>query len=135
VTQGETQSTVDHLFKLTYRLTLEDWAAFEHLPQELVGREKLYAVLPIILAGGLVGFLHEEIGSLIPWLGTGMLGPAIAALVIGRVIETPTHVFLCPSPREAIIVPRRAFDTEADMYVFAQRAEELGEREPTSREP
>ena len=52
-----------------------------------------------------------------------------------RVIETPNHVFLCPSPREAIIVPRRAFDTEADMYVFAQWAEELGKREPTSQEP
>ena len=45
------QISVDHLIKLSYRLTREDWAAFEHLPRELIGREKLYALLPFIIAG------------------------------------------------------------------------------------
>ncbi|CAA2143603.1 YcxB family protein [Hyphomicrobium sp. ghe19] len=44
---------------------------------------------------------------------------------IARVIDTPAHVFLCVTPRNAVIVPLRAFQSVADMRAFADLSEAL----------
>jgi hypothetical protein len=44
---------------------------------------------------------------------------------IARVIDAPTHVFLCLTPRNAVIVPLRAFQSVADMRAFADLSEAL----------
>ncbi|MBS0238826.1 MAG: YcxB family protein [Proteobacteria bacterium] len=44
---------------------------------------------------------------------------------IARVIEAPAHVFLCLTPRNAVIVPLRAFHSVADMRAFADLSEAL----------
>lgn len=45
---------------------------------------------------------------------------------IARVILVPSHLFLCTSPREAVIVPRRAFASDGEMRALAQHAERAG---------
>jgi hypothetical protein len=42
-----------------------------------------------------------------------------------HVIETPDHIFLCPTPRDAIIIPRRDFVSDIDMRLCAHVAREL----------
>ncbi|MFT3732787.1 MAG: YcxB family protein [Hyphomicrobium sp.] len=44
---------------------------------------------------------------------------------IARVIDTPAHVFLCLTPRSAVIVPVRAFSSADDMRAFADLSETL----------
>jgi hypothetical protein len=44
---------------------------------------------------------------------------------IARVIEAPRHVFLCLTPRNAVIVPLRAFHSVDDMRAFADLSETL----------
>lgn len=44
---------------------------------------------------------------------------------IARVIDAPAHVFLCLTPRNAVIVPLRAFHSVADMRAFADLSETL----------
>lgn len=44
---------------------------------------------------------------------------------IARVIDAPAHVFLCLTPRNAVIVPLRAFQSVADMRAFADLSEAL----------
>ncbi|WP_045834617.1 YcxB family protein [Hyphomicrobium sp. 99] len=47
---------------------------------------------------------------------------------VARVIDTPAHVFLCLTPRNAVIVPLRAFHSVADMRAFADLSETLSRR-------
>ena len=54
-----------------YRQTRADVAAFERLPGELVGREKLFLFGPALLCGMLWGVFHEEIGRLLPVVPRG----------------------------------------------------------------
>lgn len=44
---------------------------------------------------------------------------------VARVIDAPAHVFLCLTPRNAVIVPLRAFQSVADMRAFADLSEAL----------
>ncbi len=48
--------------------------------------------------------------------------------LIARVIETPRHVFLCLTPRKAVIVPLRAFHSIDAMRAFADLSETLSRR-------
>ena len=45
--------------------------------------------------------------------------------LIAKVIETADHVFLCLTPRSAIIVPLRAFASRDDKTAFADLSERL----------
>jgi hypothetical protein len=166
---------------LTFRLTRTDWAAFEQLPAELNGWEKLYvfappvvlAMLAVALEGAWRAILPTEPDSTVETLllSTVVLALAYAITValltirtrqrIARrqvpttdttiegdldglaitengtthhhawadltVIETPTHLFLCPSPRQAIILPLRSFDSPEAMHLYAHNARELAE--------
>lgn len=56
-------------------------------------------------------------------------GTRVFAWEMVRVIPERAHVFLCPAPRQAIIVPLRAFEDEDAMRAFADFAEAAG-REP-----
>ncbi|MBS0235120.1 MAG: YcxB family protein [Proteobacteria bacterium] len=47
---------------------------------------------------------------------------------IARVISAPAHVFLCLTPRNALIVPLRAFRSAAHMHAFADLSEALSHR-------
>lgn len=165
-----------------FRLTRDDIAAFERLPRELVGRDKLLLVGPALLGGLLLGAFEDEIYAALPMAvlgkGTSTLILAFVALVplsyaaaaallslrtawrirtaalpatdtvvdtfgdhvavqedatrrffaweMVRVIAGKTHVFLCPAPRQAVILPLRAFASEADMRAFAEWAEMAG---------
>jgi hypothetical protein len=164
-------------WRLRYRLDRADVAAFERLPGELLGAEKLWVLGPIFACGAAVGMFQDALAPLLPWNPQTQIGQllsvmtAIAAgyalgamLLTGRtqrriakahvpagvvaldaftdrvhvesegdarrlawsdlhVISTGTHVFLCPSPREAIIIPLRAFETPEEMRRFAGLAE------------
>lgn len=48
--------------------------------------------------------------------------------LFARVIETPRHIFLCLTPRKAVIVPLRAFHSIDDMRAFADLSETLSRR-------
>lgn len=45
--------------------------------------------------------------------------------LIAKVIETADHVFLCLSPRRALILPLRAFGSTDDKSAFAELSEDL----------
>lgn len=45
--------------------------------------------------------------------------------LIAKVIETADHVFLCMTPRTALIVPLRAFGSTDDKRAFAELSDEL----------
>lgn len=169
----------------TYRfqLTRDDVAAFERLPSELIGREKLFLLGPALLAGMALGVFEDELRVLWPGLYALAEGGTTALLAIlllvplsylvsslllslrtwwrirdaklpvtETVVETlgncfavtqdsdtrgyrwdeveviggDAHVFLCPAPRRAIILPLRAFADEAEMRAFARLAELAG---------
>ncbi len=168
---------------LTFRLTRDDWAAFEQLPTDLLGWEKLLVFGPPVFCGLALGWFDTEIRALLPFdldsgFGIVVLGVVVLALsyvtfmvlmnvrtrwrtarrqllltdtivdgdldgvtvsegsVTRRhgwadltVIETATHLFLCPTPREPIILPLRAFDGREEMYLYAHTARELGNQE------
>lgn len=166
--------------KLRYRLTRDDFAAFERLPEELTGWNRVYFLGPAVIAGMLYGIYGEavkralpiEIGDGVWWfLAMGALvafSYAAMALLLtlryfrrvkhARVPQTETlietfedrftvrqdgttrelawsnvtvipakaHVFLCPAPREPVIVPLAAFGSEDEMKAFARFAEAAG---------
>jgi hypothetical protein len=168
---------------LTFRLTRDDWAAFERLPAELLGWEKLFVFGPPVAVGMLVAGFDETWRALLPlsldgFVGKLLLAGGLLALAYGvstlmlslrtrrriarrplpatdttidsdlhnvvvtengaphkhawtdlTVIETATHVFLCPAPRAAIILPLRAFDGPEAMHLYAHTARELGVEE------
>ncbi len=169
--------------KLTYRVTRDDWAAFERLPAELLGWEKLYVFGPPIAAGMAVGLFTEPLRGWRPLdidsfsgkllLGGGLLALAHAVTVLllslrtrwriaqralpetetildadldgfsvtedgssrrfawtsVTVIETGSHLFFCATPRDAVPVPRRAFDSPETMHLLAHTARELSAAE------
>lgn len=48
-----------------------------------------------------------------------------------QVAVTASHVFLCRSPRDAITIPRRAFESDTAMELFVHLAAELGQQPVT----
>lgn len=171
------------LYVLRYRLTRADIAAYERLPRELVGRDKLFLLGPALLGGLLWGVFEKEIGRLLPvdphgpWAFPLVVSALIAfaygssALMLtvrtwwrirsARLPSTETvveawddhftvtedartrayawemvvvggndsHVFQCVSPREAVILPLRAFNSPEHMRSFLDFAEYAG-RDP-----
>lgn len=192
MTEHKTQPATP-LWQLRYTLTREDIAAFEFLPRELVGLEKLWVLGPILAFGAAAGYFQDWFGQFVPWdpeTKLGQLASVLTAIAAGylaslvlltartrrriaraklpdgpvtfaafpddfeagqpgktrtlrwsdvRVIATGTHVFLCPQPREAVIVPARAFadlDEFRRFEIFAKtRGSDPGDghmRPPTS---
>lgn len=177
---GNIQSPSAPHWRLSNRLAREDIAAFEFLPRELVGWEKLWVLGPILLCGAAAGLFQDALATVHPWDPSTRLGQllsvlaaitagylaskvlltartrrrtAVAKLPVGNrtvttfpdrfevtdedltrtcswadvhVIETGTHVFLCSRPRDATIVPLRAFKDQEDMRRFSVFARSMG---------
>jgi hypothetical protein len=80
------------IHKLRFRLTREDFAAFERLPEELTGWDRLYFLGPAVVAGMLYGIYGEaakralpfEIGDSVWWFAAmaGLVAFAYAAMVL-----------------------------------------------------
>lgn len=171
------------VYQLRYTLTRDDVAAFELMPRELVGWEKLWLFGPILLCGAAVGLFEDRLRPFLPWDPTSMLGQlasVLCAIAVGyalslvlmtararyrikrtplpaapicidafadhvtvkqdgsdqsfawndlTVISTASHVILARKPREAIIIPLRAFASPEEMSAFAAFAEVAG-RDP-----
>lgn len=171
------------VYQLRYTLTRDDVAAFELMPRELVGWEKLWLFGPILLCGAAVGLFEDQLRPFLPWDPATMLGQLVSvlgAIAVGyalslllltararyrikrtplpaapiyidafadhvtvkqdgsdqsfawndlTVISTASHVILARKPREAIIIPLRAFASPEEMNAFAAFAEVAG-RDP-----
>jgi hypothetical protein len=74
---------------LTFRLTRDDWVAFEGLPVELRGWEALYIYGPLVVCGMAIGWFEDEIRAIAPFdIGSlgGKLVLGLAALVVSYLI-------------------------------------------------
>jgi hypothetical protein len=184
---GSVMAEIDQLVpRLSFQLTRADWLAFEQLPGEFIGWDKLYVFGPPVVCGAMIGLFADQLRDVLPidWDSVGgrlLAGAAVllvswllfAVLIHARnrrraacrhvpasattidstldaltvdqdgthqryawltlhVIATDTHVFLCATPRDAIIIPRRAFESDAAMALFAHLATELG-KQPDAR--
>ena len=72
--------------QLRFRLTRDDFAAFEALPRELIGTEKLWLFGPILLCGAAAGFFEDELKAILPWDPTtqwGQLATVLVAVGVG----------------------------------------------------
>ncbi len=175
-----TENIQQPIHQFRYSLTREDIAAFEFLPRELQGLEKLWLFGPVLACGAAAGLFEDTFSAYLRWDPTSQAGQiavvliAIAAgyalslaLLTARaryrinaaplpqsqiaidaftdrftvtqdgamrscpwrdvsVIETGTHVFLAHGPRQAIIIPLRAFQSADAMHAFASYAETNG---------
>jgi hypothetical protein len=173
-------TSIEPPWRLRYQLRREDIVAFEFLPRELIGKEKLWLVGPVLACGASAGFFQDWLKTWLPWDPTQGLGQVFSVMIaiglgyaLGAVLLTArahrriaratlpahpisvvadrdrlnvadeagtrafawqdlrvslaaSHVFLCPAPREAVIIPLRAFKDEEDMRRFAAFAEAMG---------
>ena len=77
------------LWQLSYRLTREDIAAFEFLPRELIGREKMWVLGPVLACGAAAGYFQDYLKSWLPWnpaTGLGQLLSVIIAIGVGYAV-------------------------------------------------
>lgn len=65
--RAEVSNNKPHLQQLRFRLTRDDFAAFESLPTELNGWNRLYFLGPAALAGGLYGAFGDDIRRALPF--------------------------------------------------------------------
>lgn len=168
------------IYQLRYSLTREDIAAFEFLPRELQGAEKLWLFGPVLACGAAVGLFEDRLAPLLPWDPSSKPGQVLivlCAIAVGYALSmllltlraryliarahvpsaasaidafadrltvkqdgvartfawrdlvvstSGAHVFLEHAPREAIIIPMRAFADDGAMRSFAAYAEEMG---------
>ncbi|MCB1484185.1 MAG: YcxB family protein [Hyphomicrobiaceae bacterium] len=168
------------VYQLRYTLVREDIAAYELMPHELQGAEKLWLFGPILLCGAAVGLFEDQLAPYLPWDPTTKLGQVasvVSAIAIGyalslilltararhRIRTTPlstspisleayadrivvkqgagvqtfpwhdltvvsgkAHVILAYTPRDAVIIPLRAFTGPDEMRAFADFAEAAG---------
>ncbi|MFA5957534.1 YcxB family protein [Hyphomicrobium sp.] len=168
--------------KLSFNLTRDDIAAFEHLPREFSRSGTLAFLATFFVTGMILAMFEDQVREVTPEtltayyeiisviiaaaLAYGIVTLALTLLAywrvsraelppseteidvseadfsvrdgrpprtvewsnIARVIETPRHVFLCLTPRNAVIVPLRAFHSMDDMRAFADLSETLSLR-------
>ncbi len=78
------------LRQLRFTLTREDIAAYELLPRELIGLEKLWLVGPILVCGALVGLFQDNLKPYFPWDPETQLGQVLSvltAVAVGYVLS------------------------------------------------
>lgn len=74
------------LYQLRYSLTREDVAAFEFLPRELQGLEKLWLFGPVLACGALVGLFEDQLRPYLPWDPStqgGQIAIVACAILVG----------------------------------------------------
>lgn len=78
------------IYQLRYQLTREDVAAFEFLPRELVGWEKLWLFGPILALGAAAGFFEDQLSAVLPWdphARWGQLATVLIAIALGYALS------------------------------------------------
>ena len=62
-----TDNSKTPIYQLRFQLAREDIAAFEFLPRELVGWEKLWLFGSILALGAAAGFFEDQLSAVLPW--------------------------------------------------------------------
>lgn len=74
------------LYQLRYSLTRDDIAAFEFLPRELQGLEKLWLFGPVLACGALAGLFEDQLRPYLPWDPStqgGQIAIVACAIIVG----------------------------------------------------
>lgn len=112
-----TDNSKTPIYQLRFQLAREDIAAFEFLPRELVGWEKLWLFGPILALGAAAGFFEDQLSAVLPWdPGTrwGQLALVVVAITIGYALSL---LLLTARTRYRIAqTPLPATATRIDVY-------------------
>lgn len=76
-------------YQFRFHLTREDVAAFEWLPREMAGAEKLWFLGPILACGAAAGLLEDELRPIVPWDPSTKFGQVLSvmcAIAVGYAI-------------------------------------------------
>ncbi len=115
-------------YQLRYQLTRDDVAAFEFLPRELAGWEKLWLYGPILALGAAAGFFEDQLSGVLPWNpGTrwGQFATVLIAIALGYALSM---VLLTWRTRRRIAnTPLPATSTRIDVYPEAFFVSEDGD--------
>lgn len=105
------------IYQLRFQLTRDDVAAFEFLPRELLGWEKLWLFGPVLVLGAAAGFFEDQLGAVLPWdthARWGQLATVLIAIALGYGLSM---VLLTWRTRRRIAnTPLPATSTRIDVY-------------------
>ena len=85
-----TETNDKPVFQLRYTLTRDDIAAFEFLPRELSGWQKLWLFGPILVLGAAAGYFEAQLSTVLPWdphTKWGQLATVLVAVAIGYALS------------------------------------------------
>lgn len=88
--ESQTNESEALVRQFRYQLTRDDLAAFEFLPRELIGMQKLWLYGPIILCGTAVGVFEDQLKTILPWDPTtqwGQVGIVVLAIIVGYALS------------------------------------------------
>lgn len=115
-------------YQLRFQLTREDIAAFEFLPRELVGLEKLWLFGPILALGAAAGFFEDQLGAVLPWDPHARWGQLVTVLIAIALGYGLSMVLLTWRTRRRIAnTPLPATPTRIDVYPEALFVSENGD--------
>lgn len=105
------------IYQLRFQLTREDIAAFEFLPRDLVGWEKLWLFGPILALGAAAGLFEDQLRSVLPWDPGSRWGQFATVLIAVAIGYALSMVLLTWRTRRRIaITPLPATPTRIDVY-------------------
>lgn len=105
------------VYQLRFQLTREDAAAFEFLPRELVGWEKLWLFGPILALGAAAGFFEDQLSAVLPWDPSARWGQLVTVLIAVALGYALSMVLLTWRTRRRIAnTPLPATPTRIDVY-------------------
>jgi len=105
------------IYQFRFQLTREDIAAFEFLPRELVGWEKLWLFGPILVLGAAAGLFGDQLRSVLPWDPGSRWGQFATVLIAVAIGYALSMVLLTWRTRLRIAnTPLPATPTRIDVY-------------------
>lgn len=105
------------IYQLRFQLTREDLAAYEFLPRELVGWEKLWLFGPILVLGAAAGFFEDQLSAVLPWDPAARWGQLVTVLIAIGLGYALSMVLLTWRTRRRIAnTPLPATPTRIDVY-------------------
>lgn len=127
------------IYQLRYSLTREDIAAFEFMPRELHGAEKLWLFAPVLACGAAAGLFEDQLRAILPWdpgSRWGQLLTVLIAVAIGYglsllllTMRVRRRIANAPLPESATrvdVYPEALFvsqdDDENRSYVWSESA-------------
>lgn len=113
------------LRQIRYQLTREDIAAFEFLPHELRGLEKLWLFGPVLTCGAAAGFFQDRLKSVLPWNPESQWGQALTVLIAIAIGYGLGMILLTARTRRRIaraVVPKTptALDVYPQLFVVGE---------------